>query len=378
MTSGYAVCAAIVYFNIAMIIVASLARKTSFLVKYSTSLLMIFAVLGLLRMVLPLDPRSAYIIQSYKVYPAIRDATKKEVAVGSAQIKLGTLLLIIWFSGTLFVLIKKTWLVIQDRKRCRQYKAAENKSVNLAAEQLHLRNAEIIVSPDVGVPMSTGIFSAHIFLPDITLSEDEWKFVIAHEYQHIQSHDTLIRLFYLLLLALFWWNPVVYQFQKTLDQLLELRCDANVTKSLDKDEKALYLTAILDVMRKLRGNCIDQTPITALPLIKNKAPSCTAQRFEIVLNSRQKSNKVQTAIATLAVCMFLLSYFVILQPAGYPSSEELEGGVSVTPEDAYIFVKSDGTMQLYANGEVLFSDMDEKLVHRNFEDVPIIYEGENK
>ena len=76
--------------------------------------------------------------------------------------------------------------------------------------------------------------------------------------------------------------------------------------------------------------------------------------------------------------MFLLSYFVILQPAGYPSSEELEGGVSVTPEDAYIFVKSDGTMQLYANGEVLFSDMDEKLVHRNFEDVPIIYEGENK
>lgn len=35
-------------------------------------------------------------------------------------------------------------------------------------------------------------------------------------------------------------------------------------------------------------------------------------------------------------------------------------------------------MQLYVNDEVLFSDMDEELIQRNFEDIPIIYEGGNK
>ena len=332
MTSAYAVCAAIVYFNLAMLVVALLARRTSFLVKYSTSLLLLFAVLGVLRMLVPLDLREACVIESYTAYPAVRDALRSPLPLSGVSITTGELLLLVWLAGTVTVLLKKALQLLREHRALARLPRVESPAVRAAAARLDLQNAEIVVSPQVCVPMSAGLFRAHIYLPDIALPEEEWTLILAHEYQHIRSHDTLIRLFYLLLLALFWWNPVVYWFQKTLDQLLELRCDANVTKDMDEGEKERYLAAILDVVRKLRGSGLAR-PAAASALVY-RHPSSTVQRFDVVLNGRKKSEKVQAALSALAVCVFLLSYFVILQPCTAPPADT----VSITPENAYILI----------------------------------------
>ena len=368
---------AILFFNAVMIVIAFLARKESFLVKYSTSLLLLFAALGILRIFLPLDLQAAYVIPSYTVYPAVQDAMRMNVSFFSDSIPLGRLLLYVWFTGTAVTTLLKARQLRRERKCLRSFCCVNSPVVDRAAAQLDLKNVKLVVSPQVAVPMSTGFPKAYIYLPNIDLSEEEWKFILTHEYQHIRSHDTLIRLFYLLLLALFWWNPVVYWFQKTLDQLLELRCDANVTKDMDAAQKELYLTSILDVVRELRGRRSSQVPVMSSPLIYGQARSSAVQRFDVVLNGRQASRKVHAAVAALAICMFLTSYLVILQPAGYPSPEELAGGVRVSPQNAYIFVKEDGTKQLYVNNKVLFGDIDEKTIQQDFKDIPTIYEGES-
>ncbi len=363
MTSAYSIFMAILFFNAVMIVIAFLARKESFLVKYSTSLLLLFAALGILRIFLPLDLQAAYVIPSYTVYPAVQDAMRMNVSFFSDSIPLGRLLLYVWFTGTAVTTLLKARQLRRERKCLRSFCCVNSPVVDRAAAQLDLKNVKLVVSPQVAVPMSTGFPKAYIYLPNIDLSEEEWKFILTHEYQHIRSHDTLIRLFYLLLLALFWWNPVVYWFQKTLDQLLELRCDANVTKDMDEGEKERYLAAILDVVRKLRGSGLAR-PAAASALV-HRHPSSTVQRFDVVLNGRKKSKKVQAALSALAVCVFLLSYFVIMQPCTAAPADT----VAITPENAYILKSPDGNGQLYVNGS-FFVELTADQIQREFSALP--------
>ena len=61
----------------------------------------------------------------------------------------------------------------------------------------------------------------------------------------LRGGDARIKLFFLLLRDLFWWNPLSHLFLRELDALLELRCDAALTQDMDEDEILSYLAAIL-------------------------------------------------------------------------------------------------------------------------------------
>ena len=63
------------------------------------------------------------------------------------------------------------------------------------------------------------------------------KIILQHEFCHVKGNDLLIKLFYNLLLVIFWWNPLTYRFRKELDNLLELRCDLRITKDMNEWEK---------------------------------------------------------------------------------------------------------------------------------------------
>lgn len=46
---------------------------------------------------------------------------------------------------------------------------------------------------------------------------------------------------------LFWWFPLTYLLNYELDESLEIKCDCNVIKGLNKSQKTEYLTALLHV-----------------------------------------------------------------------------------------------------------------------------------
>lgn len=376
MTSFYSFLVAIVWFNIAMLVVAILSRRTYFLVKYSTSVLLLCAALGIIRMLLPLDFSFAYVIRSYKIMPVVRDAFRGDIVPGPEYLKLGTVIIGVWVIGTVAVLIKNIHQMILENGFRKQYTVVKNKQVERVCARMNLKKAEIIVTPNIGVPMVTGIFKAHIYLPEIRLTDSQLKMVISHEYQHFKSHDTLIKLFYLALLALFWWNPVVHKFQCDLDNLIELRCDANVTKKMDDEGKERYLTAILAVIKQLHVVPNEKFTVASASLVKVNSDSLIKQRFNFVLSDNKKAPIAQTAMVSLLIVLFLLSFMVIIQPASFPTGDEMDGGAFISPENAYILVLYDGSMKLYVDGE-FFWDVSEAELHDDLHSNLPIYERKN-
>ncbi len=376
MTSFYSFLVAIVWFNIALFLVSVLSRRTYFLVKYSTSVLLICSALGIVRMLLPLDFSFTYVIRSYKIMPVVRDAFNGDIMPGTEYLKLGTAIIGVWITGTIAVLIKTIRQLILQHKHRKKYTAVENEQVNRVCAKMNLKKAEIIVSPNINIPMVTGIFKEHIYLPEIVLSDGQLELILSHEHQHFKSHDTLIKLFYLALSALFWWNPVVHKFQCELDNLLELRCDYNVTKKMDEEGKERYLTSILAVIKQFCGVANENVPVASASLVRIKSESLIKQRFNFVLSDDKKAPKAQTAMVSLLIGLFLLSFMIIVQPAGFPTGDKMDAGVSITPESAYILVLNDGSMKLYVDGE-FFWDVGEADLHDDLHSNLPIYERKN-
>lgn len=358
MPSIYSFLAAIVWFNIAMLVVAVLSRKTYFLVKYSTSVLLICAALGIVRMLLPLDFTFTHIIRSYSVMPIVRDIFKGSISFGPVLVQTATVVFGVWGIGTIVVCAKIIHQLYVEHQARREYRVVHNKQIQRICTEMGLKNAKIIVSSDISMPMMTGIFKEYIYLPDMDLSNEQWKIIILHEHQHFKSHDTLIKLFYLMLAAFFWWNPAVHKFRSRLDDLLELRCDANVTKKMDDESKVYYLGTILDVMKKAHGFEHEEKPMVFSSLVEANADCLIKRRFQAVLSDAEKSQVIPKIMVVGLLLLFLSSYMIVVQPAGNPPGDETEAGVRITPENAYILVLEGGSMQLYVDGE-FFWDVNE-------------------
>ena len=78
----------------------------------------------------------------------------------------------------------------------------------------------------------------------------QFRIVLRHERQHIVSGDSWVKLFYMVLAAALWWNPVVHIFREKLDDILEYRCDQAVLKGSSETERIIYTETLLTVARQ--------------------------------------------------------------------------------------------------------------------------------
>ncbi|WP_452222297.1 M56 family metallopeptidase [Lacinutrix salivirga] len=76
-------------------------------------------------------------------------------------------------------------------------------------------------------------FFKYIFLGNKIKQEDKAS-IIAHESIHIQQKHTLDLLYFEVLRILFWFNPLVYMYQKRIATLHEYIADAKVAKQYDR------------------------------------------------------------------------------------------------------------------------------------------------
>ena len=225
MISEFSFLFSVLFVNITFVIVAILRQQTSFLIKYSTRVLLLLTVLGLIRMMLPLDFKWSVVIPSIKILPFIQAFLSRNILQGNINITFGKMLVGIWVAGSVVVfvnLVKTLWQELQIR---RGYSISDDTQARRTILKLGISSARIIVSPDVDMAKMTGVLKAHIYLPEIYLTDNELEYVIRHELQHFKSNDILLKIFYHFLVILFWWNPIVHIFRKELDRLLELRCD---------------------------------------------------------------------------------------------------------------------------------------------------------
>lgn len=103
---------------------------------------------------------------------------------------------------------------------------------------------EILLSDKIRTPFVMGVLSPKIYLPWDT-PQEERRFIIAHERQHIHRADPLWKLLGYLALCVHWFNPLVWLAFFLGGKDMEMSCDEAVLNHLGEDIRADYSQALL-------------------------------------------------------------------------------------------------------------------------------------
>lgn len=115
-------------------------------------------------------------------------------------------------------------------------------------EELGVRDARVCVLPGLPSPMLTGFLSPTVLLPHENYAEEELRLILKHELTHFKQHDLFIKLFVLLCRSVHWFNPLMLLFERYVDGMCELTCDARVLEGEGSAEKKIYCKAILSAV----------------------------------------------------------------------------------------------------------------------------------
>ncbi|QQX79309.1 M56 family metallopeptidase [Shewanella sp. KX20019] len=101
--------------------------------------------------------------------------------------------------------------------------------------------------PKVLSPMLVGFFNPRIILPTnfLSLSQLKQHSIIAHEQYHHKRFDLPCNLLAYGILTIFWFNPLFWLAYRRFRDDQELACDAEVTETLNKEEKIIYSKMLL-------------------------------------------------------------------------------------------------------------------------------------
>lgn len=381
MISTSSVVSALVFYSAILAGVCVLRRVTILLKKGGVSILLLGSAVAIARLLLPVEIPFSREVRSWSLLGAAQRFLREHPAVERN-------LLIIWGVGAVIAVTWDVFTFCLARRRCRSYTIVDNALVRQVAERLGVE-CPVLVTPDVDVPCAAGIFRYVIYLPQVELPEQEIELILAHEVQHIRSHDAKIKLFVGLLTAVMWWNPVALIFRVEIGRILELRCDANVTRNMDKDERTDYLI----MLKNMADRVASKRRVPALALDESQAvggkSTFIEQRFRVILAGEGKRPRsVSAAAAFMLAAVFCASYLVIFQPAGLApaenfidESEELfymedyEGsGNEEGIYDAFVIKGADGRYQLCVNYTFVKYLSEDELASDEYKDLYVFEE----
>ena len=358
--SVYSVAASIVFFNIALVVAFIMRRSSVLLAKQSINFLSFMVLLGVIRLLTPIDFDGNFIVGSKYIVPGMERILTQTVA---GTISVASLLLIIWFLGTIILVVRDIAKQVRFVRASRGYPLSDRRDLfDLAGE--YGNDFVLLVSSSVSRPYVTGLFRPVIYFPDIELPEEQWRTILRHEIQHIRSHDEWKKLFFLAIQALFWWNPLAHISLKEIDTLIELQCDARVTSCMSAREVDAYLDTLIS-LKNHTANTL--APVGASCLVWDQHQ--LVARFEALQNAGRENYRRKHVIAYLMlISVFALSYFVIVQPQSFPNEADLMDGLPYTEESGPIMFgtyssgptirKVDGEYHLF-DGDVDVGVLDE-------------------
>lgn len=160
---------------------------------------------------------------------------------------------LIWLGGavllSLFGGVSMARSLRRVRRRACNVEPPLRERIQTLAGALQMRQAPLIwLSHEVQGPAVCGVFRPVLLLNPAFLSKlsrEESDLVLRHELTHIRRGDLLLHAIMCLLLALHWFNPVLWMvfFRVRLDR--EAACDADVLRDAKPDRRAAYGRALL-------------------------------------------------------------------------------------------------------------------------------------
>ncbi len=334
----------------------------------------------LVRFLYPYELPFTYSLYLTKGYPTLNRFFMLSITVGKIQFSIAHIIIGIWILG----IIVSAFLLLYRYHRLRRdinlLPEAQDPTVlsqfdrilaekHFARSRFHVRESRELSSPFV-----TGLLHPVIVVPTLTLSQQEWYYVLFHETAHYLHGDTLYKLLIELLKIVFWWNPLFYLFCDKISIYIEESADLLATEQLDDDSKLEYLDCLVHVAKEsIHHPLLSHSTLS----FDGYAKSELKKRIVVIMNSienPQASNKKrgQYGFIILMILVTFLSYGIILEPISPNLPTDEPNAFSIPTEGSYAIQAGNSLYELYIDNTYIGTFEDPA----NLPDIPI-YEKED-
>lgn len=244
--------------------------------------------------------------------------------------------------------------------------------MDIAIDKDH--RTRIYRSERIDSPFLFGIAAPRIYIP-VNIADENLPYVILHEKAHIRHGDYLIKPAGFLILAVYWFNPLIWAAYALLCKDIELVCDERVIHKLGEQSKRAYSQALLDSTASRRM-------VTACPVAFGEVG--VRERVKNVLNYKKPAFWI--FIAAVLACIVVPVCFMTQKKEAVATARQLAGEYDMAVSEPYASVPhlslgADGSFSLtysvlssywpYAehyefDGNLLTATTDDGLYHYQF------------
>jgi len=355
---------ALVMGNLMIFIIYIFYRFVKNVYKIHYSIVMLFSIAMLFRLVVPLELAYTKTIPVSKLFPLIYDLLYKTIFdTKTFDLKVSSILIIIWAFGCLAMLVKyiNSYVYLSRVLSVLQCNDLSENFVNIRGIQ---KNIKIVKADLPNAPFSFGLKNKYIVIPVREIEEQDLNYVLIHEMQHIKNGDLTIKFFVNIIRCIYWWNPIIYLLYSQIDYLLELRVDSIISEHWTQEERFDYINCLCSIAQNNKKKTYREVSMTFVT------------RRSLTLLHRVKyfiATPPKTSVATWCVIVILivyLSFGFVFEPYR-TDAKELEG--TLTSEEFYnnaYIIKSNNKYELYIN-ESFISVIDDPY-SQDFKNIKII------
>lgn len=168
-------------------------------------------------------------------------------------------LVLVWFGGAAVVLGMSVRAQLRFTARVRQETEIHSSEVQRLFEsckqEMQVRRpVKLIGTKQIAVPTLLGVMRPKLLLPTSTLHTLETnglRHIFLHELAHVKRHDILLNLLTGLLLAMHWFNPLLWYAARQMKEDQEVACDALALKHLEPACHRSYALTLLKLLETL-------------------------------------------------------------------------------------------------------------------------------
>ncbi|MDE6673216.1 MAG: hypothetical protein K2K19_00170, partial [Acetatifactor sp.] len=210
------------------------------------------------------------------------------------------ILAILWACGNVGVLgyYLLAHCVFYDSMRNKSREGVDERMLAIieeTAEELGLKKIpQIRLTEDTQTgPFTVGFLRNIVFLPDTDYQEKDLRYIIRHELAHCAGKDTQMKVLFVIVNAIHWFNPLAWFMKSLVDQDMELACDERVLAHTSRQERSEYGELLMSCIGtdKAGRSAVSTGYVQGVKFIK--------KRFRNIFNTHKKSGKVVGSIIAL-------------------------------------------------------------------------------
>ena len=186
------------------------------------------------------------------------------------------------------------------------------------------RSISVRQSDRISSPLTFGVLRPVILMPKRTDWQDETalRYVLEHEFVHIQRFDTVFKLFLIAAVCMHWFNPLVWVMYVLANRDIELACDETVVKRFGSGTRASYAKVLISMEAARSG---------LAPLCNHFSRNAIEERITAIMKTQK------TTIISLIMAAALITGTV----TAFATSEKTEEGGVQAAQVTYAFSSGD-------------------------------------